>query len=155
MARKKHPGGRPTRHKGERLSKTRTFRVRGSLDKQLENSASAAGRSVSEEIEYRLDRSYWDDAFMALVTGAHENTQIVKMIARAVALCEGWRGNPEKTRDLQDAALIIFAQFSFPEIPPPADFIERFTASGIALADVALRDGGFHGVLLPKKDGKQ
>lgn len=46
--------GRPPRHKGERLSKTRTFRVRGGLDEWLKELAAKSGRSVSEEIELQL-----------------------------------------------------------------------------------------------------
>lgn len=53
--------GRPTRREGERLSKNRTFRVRGPLDEQLRKSADNSGRSVSEEIEYRLERSFAED----------------------------------------------------------------------------------------------
>jgi predicted HicB family RNase H-like nuclease len=60
MARKRQAKiGRPPKRKGERLSKNRTFRVRGTLDEQLAAAADAAGRSVSEEIEYRLERSFW------------------------------------------------------------------------------------------------
>ena len=55
MAAKKNVGGRPPRHPGERLSKSRTFRVRGGLDEYLQASAAAAGRSVSEEIEFQLE----------------------------------------------------------------------------------------------------
>jgi len=51
-------GGRPPKYKGERLSKNRTFRVRGLLDEQLIAAAAESGRSVSEEIEYRLERSF-------------------------------------------------------------------------------------------------
>jgi hypothetical protein len=59
MARKKQSKiGRPPKHKGERLSKNRTFRVRGTLDEQLEAAAQEAGRSVSEEIERRLEASF-------------------------------------------------------------------------------------------------
>ena len=59
MARKKSPKmGRPPRHEGERLSKNRTFRIRGELDDRLQAAASKAGRSVSEEIEYRLEHSF-------------------------------------------------------------------------------------------------
>src|SRR5262249_31350427 len=59
MARKKQSKlGRPPKHEGERLSKNRTFRVRGTLDEQLEAAAQKAGRSVSEEIERRLDDSF-------------------------------------------------------------------------------------------------
>src|SRR5262245_15521366 len=55
MAAKKNVGGRPPRHPGERLSKSRTFRVRGGLDEYLQAAAAASGRSVSEEIELQLE----------------------------------------------------------------------------------------------------
>jgi hypothetical protein len=55
MAAKKNVGGRPPRHPGERLSKTRTFRVRGGLDEYLQAAAATSGRSVSEEIELQLE----------------------------------------------------------------------------------------------------
>jgi hypothetical protein len=55
MAAKKSVGGRPPRHPGERLSKSRTFRVRGGLDEYLQAAAAASGRSVSEEIELQLE----------------------------------------------------------------------------------------------------
>ena len=54
----KPPRGRPPRHQGERLSKNRTFRVRGGLDEKLQAAAAVSGRSVSEEIEFRLDQSF-------------------------------------------------------------------------------------------------
>jgi hypothetical protein len=51
---------RPPRHGRER-SKSRTFRVRGDLDEKLEAAATQSGRSVSEEIEHRLERSFRDE----------------------------------------------------------------------------------------------
>ncbi|WP_441255742.1 hypothetical protein [Tardiphaga sp. 285_C5_N1_2] len=56
------PAGRPSRHKDERLSKNRTFRVRDQLDGQLQAAAAASGRSVSEEIEFRLTRSFQEES---------------------------------------------------------------------------------------------
>lgn len=50
--------GRPPKRVGERLAKNRTFRVRGELDTKLQTAADTSGRSVSEEIEYRLERSF-------------------------------------------------------------------------------------------------
>jgi hypothetical protein len=62
VARKKQSKiGRPPKREGERLSKNRTFRVRGTLDEQLAAAAQEAGRSVSEEIEYRLENSFRED----------------------------------------------------------------------------------------------
>jgi hypothetical protein len=57
----KPAAGRPARHVGERLSKNRTFRVRGQLDDQLSAAAEKSGRSVSEEIEFRLERTFADE----------------------------------------------------------------------------------------------
>jgi hypothetical protein len=68
MARKKPSKlGRPPKHEGERLSKNRTFRVRGTLDEQLEAAAQDAGHSVSEEIERRLVESFRREERLALI----------------------------------------------------------------------------------------
>lgn len=48
--------GRPPRHKGERLSKSRTFRIRDDIDAELIRSAEESGLSVSEMIERRLSQ---------------------------------------------------------------------------------------------------
>ena len=50
--------GRPPRHEGQRLSRNRTFRVGGKLDDRLQAAAARSRRSVSEEIEYRLEESF-------------------------------------------------------------------------------------------------
>lgn len=49
------------------MRKQRTFRIRPSLDARLQAAAVQAGRSVSEEIEYRIERSCWED-YVALDT---------------------------------------------------------------------------------------
>jgi len=51
---------RPPKH-GKERAKSRTFRVPGDLDEKLEAAATQSGRSVSEEIEYRLERSFRDE----------------------------------------------------------------------------------------------
>jgi hypothetical protein len=51
---------RPPKQGMER-SKSRTFRARGDLDERLVAAATQSGRSVNEEIEYRLDRSFRDE----------------------------------------------------------------------------------------------
>jgi hypothetical protein len=58
--------GRPPRRVGERLRKTRTFRVRDELDFKLKMAAQVSGRSVSEEIEFRLERTFIEDYERAL-----------------------------------------------------------------------------------------
>jgi hypothetical protein len=75
MARKKQSKiGRPPKRQGERLSKNRTFRVRGTLDEQLEAAAQEAGRSVSEEIEHRLEQSFRREERAELILEAINRT---------------------------------------------------------------------------------
>ena len=69
---RKPKAGRPPRHAGERLVKNRTFRVWGQLDDQLQATAEQSGRTVSAEIEFRLEHSYqvdWVDAQMKALFG--------------------------------------------------------------------------------------
>ena len=77
--------GRPSRHKDERLSKNRTFRVRDQLDQQLREAAKDSGRSVSEEIEHRLTRSFMEDRLLARIAELeHQQTMNEERIAMAV-----------------------------------------------------------------------
>ena len=69
---RKPKAGRPPRHAGERLVKNRTFRVWGSLDDQLQATAEQSRRTVSAEIEFRLEDSFyvdWVDAQMRALYG--------------------------------------------------------------------------------------
>jgi hypothetical protein len=69
---RKPKAGRPPRHAGERLVKNRTFRVWGKLDDQLQAAAEQSRRTVSAEIEFRLELSFeWDrlDAQMRALFG--------------------------------------------------------------------------------------
>jgi hypothetical protein len=58
MARKATKAGRPPRRADERLTKNRTFRVWDKLDEQLRAAAEQSRRTVSAEIEYRLEESF-------------------------------------------------------------------------------------------------
>jgi len=69
---RKPKAGRPPRHAGERLVKNRTFRVWSWLDDQLQAAAEQSRRTVSAEIEVRLEHSYqvdWVDAQMKALFG--------------------------------------------------------------------------------------
>ncbi len=50
--------GRPPKPAEDVKAKNLTFRTRGALRDQLEEAANDAGRSISEEVEYRLIRSF-------------------------------------------------------------------------------------------------
>ena len=58
---RKPKAGRPPRHAGERLVKNRTFRVWRKLDHQLQAAAGQSRRTVSAEIEFRLELSFLVD----------------------------------------------------------------------------------------------
>jgi hypothetical protein len=58
---RKPKAGRPPRHAGERLVKNRTFRVWRKLDHQLQAAAEQSRRTVSAEIEFRLELSFLVD----------------------------------------------------------------------------------------------
>ena len=69
---RKPKAGRPPRHAGEHLVKNRTFRVWRKLDHQLQAAAGQSRRTVSAEIEFRLEHSYqvdWVDAQMKALFG--------------------------------------------------------------------------------------
>jgi len=51
-------GGRRPRRKDAPLSKSQTFRLSASLDEQLRRAAKEAGRSISEEIQFRLELTF-------------------------------------------------------------------------------------------------
>jgi len=59
--------GRPPKTDAERKSRNLTFRSRGDLRDRLQEAAQKSGRSLSEEIEYRLWKSIVDDDKSLLV----------------------------------------------------------------------------------------
>ncbi|MGU3541037.1 hypothetical protein [Methylobacterium sp. A54F] len=60
-------GGRPRLYPGTEKRPTLTFRVRGDMHQRLQESAQAEGRSLSEEIEHRLHKSFYEKELIDLV----------------------------------------------------------------------------------------
>lgn len=63
----------PTKRRGRPSTGKRgtfSFRVTSDLRAKLEAAARAAERPVSEEIELRLERSFWEDGLRTLVVEA-------------------------------------------------------------------------------------
>jgi hypothetical protein len=114
MARKKTKAGRPPRHAGEHLRKNRTFRVRDRLDEMLEASAKKAGRSVSEEIEHRLEVSFLDERQNAYLLGTDVGAHILRTL-RAAMVLEGvspeWDGDPARAERFRTVANAVIAAF--------------------------------------------
>jgi hypothetical protein len=169
---RKPPRGRPPRHQGERLSKNRTFRVRGGLDEKLQAAAAASGRSVSEEIEFRLDQSFDRDAFIGLVLGGDENAKVLQSIATVMKLESyngHWLKDVKSSETVRRAVNFVIGQYAEPYQPPPLSptnpVMERTKAlpsdaTPEALAYKALqtvrRNAALFGVvsslMIPKKD---
>jgi|GraSoiStandDraft_57_1057295.scaffolds.fasta_scaffold255678_1 hypothetical protein len=125
-------GGRPARHKGERLVKHRTFRVRGRLDEMLEEAAAQAGRSVSEQIERMLEDAFFQDRLNANILGSNVAGEILRLI-RAAMVVEGlvgvdWDRNLTRAENLRTAANAIIATVTqLPvELPPPEQRLEGY-----------------------------
>lgn len=65
---KRRPGGQP-KPPGERKAHNLTFRARPGLRDALEAAAARAGRSISEEIEFRLYRDFsWEESKRSIET---------------------------------------------------------------------------------------
>src|SRR5262249_28051441 len=137
MARK-NKGGRPARHKGERLSKHRTFRVRGRLDEMLEEEAAKSGRSVSETIERMLEDAFFQRRLIANILGSNVADEILRLI-RGAMVVEGvagdWSGDPVKADNMRVAVNAITAVLTRRplELPP-----EEKRTKGLQTAKVLL-----------------
>jgi len=128
MARKPKRG-RPPRHKGEVLRKNRTFRIRARLDELLEEAAAKAGRSTSEEIEHRLELSFWEDRAAHARTGIDIDGELLRMFYSLMVL-EGvhpdWTGDPVRAENFRIAMNGIIAGLlglRF-ELPSPEQWAE-------------------------------
>lgn len=121
--------GRPPRHKGEVLRKNRTFRIRARLDELLEEAAAKAGRSTSEEIEHRLELSFWEDRAAHARTGSDVGAELLRMFYSAMVL-EGvhpdWSGDPVRAENFRVAMNgIIAGLLGLPfELPSPEKWAE-------------------------------
>ena len=89
------PGGTPTISTtliGRRGSDVNfTFRSRGQMRERLQAAASASGRSISEEIEYRLDQSFTRDPLAGQLIeymGGEENFRVLRLIREAQAILD-------------------------------------------------------------------
>ena len=96
--------------------------MRGGLDERLQAAAAATGRSVSEEIEFRLDQSFDRDAFFGLVLGGDENAKVLQSIATVMKL-ESYKGHWLKDVETSDtvrrAVNFVIGQFAEPYQHPP------------------------------------
>ena len=120
MARKrKSKAGRPPRHQGRPLARSRAFRLLGTLDEQLQAAAAKSKRSVSEEIEFRVSRSFFDDVLAAGFVGDDVSADAIRMIRLVMAiesLGGPWSGDPSSAQRVSAAADTIIRAFA--RLPP-------------------------------------
>jgi len=141
MVARKKKTGRPLKHSGEGaefemlglgrapLSKTRSFRVRPGLDKLLQAEATKASRTVSQEIEHRLERSFQDDRIGKAHFGSDVGAELLRMFYSAMVL-EGvhpdWTGDPVRAENFRIAMNgVIAGLLGLPfELPLPQKWTE-------------------------------
>lgn len=126
--------GRPPKRKGERLSKNRTFRVRGALDDLLQAASDASGRSVSEEVEYRLDRTFVEDVVRAQIGSGQDNANLNRLLQVALVLAGNWKGDAKRSEALRIAINYIVARYAGLPLPPPQTSSERISTGGLTAA---------------------
>jgi hypothetical protein len=81
----RRPGGQP-KPLAQRKRNNLTFRTRDELRERLEKAAAASGRSVSEEIEYRLNRDFGWEATKGDITEMLAQARAQQSAARVHAL---------------------------------------------------------------------
>lgn len=94
--------GRPSKTSDEKKLNSLAFRARPALRAQIDEAAAASGRSVSEEIEYRLGKSFEEapgDRAAELLFGSRMNAQHLTMFAAVLEsisdLARKVSGDPE------------------------------------------------------------
>jgi hypothetical protein len=115
---KKKPPGRPALPARERKTANLTFRVRGDLRERLPKAADAAGRSVSEEVERRVQASFTNEE----VLGVFGVDSEVQALSRPITIDLGtlrlqgvsWR---EHTADVRAGISLIIDAVSASGLP--------------------------------------
>jgi hypothetical protein len=98
--------GKGPRPKGEYAGKSSVFstRIRPDLRKSLERAAKASGRSLSQEVEHRLRRSFVEDDKIADAFGDRRTYRLMRMMSDAIHLSwqdqndENWLDDPFRFR---------------------------------------------------------
>ena len=138
--------GKGPRPKGEYAGKSSVFstRIRPDLRKSLERAAKTSGRSLSQEVEHRLRRSFVEDDKIADAFGDRRTYRLMRLMSDAIQLShqmrnekgENWLDDPFRFR------LALAAMHSVVEaIAPPslgevedADYEVARTAIGQVIA---------------------
>jgi hypothetical protein len=86
--------GRPPLPPGEAKRSSFNTRLRPDLKTQLEQAAADEGRSLSEEIEFRLERSFLTEDHLRFLAGDLRGATFVRQFLDVVALMSAFRKQP-------------------------------------------------------------
>src|SRR5689334_7219221 len=114
-------GGRPALSSERKKSQTLTFRTRADLRKNLETAAEQAGRSVSEEVEYRRQRSFDREAVVLEIYG-DQHAKLIRSFNKILSVASGAkqvRGGSELSDEFILAAVIMLLAYSGRDIWAP------------------------------------
>ena len=85
--------GRPPKPAKERKTVNFTFRSRGDMRQKLQDAAAPYGRSISEEIERRLEQSFRDEYIAEVAAAAairmYEEREVAKVLSEKPPSEEG------------------------------------------------------------------
>ena len=147
MAEVQRRGGR---QKSESLSKFINFRARPSLHDKVSESAKLEGRSISEEVEYRLNRSYDINSITADMFGSEDQKPLILALCNAVRLAGQWADDEKERLDECYAAVIAVVEGlsgkKVEQIRAEAEDFDRTAHRDAAYRSIALKSG----IPLPK-----
>lgn len=122
-------GGRPLKHPGEPLSKAMAFRLRPRLAELLQAAAEKHSRTLSQEIERRLEQSFQDERLAQAQFGTDIGAEILRTVY-SVLILEGifpdWDKDPARAQNFRVAMNgIIAGLLVLPfELPSPEKWAE-------------------------------
>jgi hypothetical protein len=121
--------------KGEYVGKSSVFstRIRPDLRKRLEQAAKLSGRSLSQEVEHRLRRSFIEDDKIADAFGDRRTYRLMRMMADAIHMSND-KEDPEAW--LKDPVTFVKAIASATDI---LESIRPGHVTGKQYADVMMR----------------
>ena len=113
MAAKKRIG-RPPKAKEDRKAVNFTFRSRGQMRERLQEARMASGRSISEEIEHRLEESFRTEE----IYGGPRFSALFRILASHIALARAKAGEHWAENDqVRDEIGKVFADYLAKELP--------------------------------------
>ena len=129
--------------KGEYSGKSSVFstRIRPDLRQGLEKAAKQSGRSLSQEVEFRLRRSFVEDDRIADAFGDRQTYRLMRMMADAIHIFDEpagskrWTDNPVTFHLAQEAVIAVLARVA------PKDDLPNSVLSG-ELQSKATKAGG-------------